>query len=85
MTYGRQRAVFRCETPHVRTIKVEANLDQIDPNELIDEKDEVSISLVKPSELDKTKAKDEVNGIKDNILNEALWLLGANIISKSSK
>jgi hypothetical protein len=60
-------------------------ITQIDPNELIDEKDEVSISLVKPSELDKTKAKDEVNGIKDNILNEALWLLGANIISKSSK
>ena len=60
-------------------------ITQIDPNELIDEKDEVSISLVKPSELDKKKAKDEVNGIKDNILNEALWLLGANIISKSSK
>lgn len=60
-------------------------ITQIDPNELIDEKDEGSISLVKPSELDKTKAKDEVNGIKDNNLNEALWLLGANIISKSSK
>ena len=60
-------------------------ITQIDPNELIDEKDEGSISLVKPSELDKTKAKDEVNGIKDNSLNEALWLLGANIISKSSK
>ena len=60
-------------------------ITQIDPNELIDEKDEVSISLVKPSELDKTKAKDEVNGIKDNNLNAAMWLLGANIISKSSK
>ena len=60
-------------------------ITQIDHNELIDEKNEGSISLVKPSELDKTKAKDEVNGIKDNSLNEALWLLGANIISKSSK
>ena len=60
-------------------------ITQIDPNELIDEKNEGSISLVKPSELDKTKAKDEVNGIKDNSLNEALQLLGANIISKSSK
>ena len=60
-------------------------ITQIDPNELINEKNEGSISLVKPSELDKTKAKDEVNGIIDNSLNEALQLLGANIISKSSK
>ena len=58
-------------------------ITQIDPNELIEEKNEDSASFGKPTELDKTKAKDEVTGIKDDSLNEALRLLGANIISKS--
>ena len=59
-------------------------ITQIDPNELIEEKNEDSASFGKPTELDKTKAKDEVTGIIDDSLNEALRLLGANIISKSS-
>ena len=58
-------------------------ITQIDPNELIEEKNEDPASFGKPTELDKTKAKDEVTGIKDDSLNEALRLLGANIISKS--
>ncbi len=58
-------------------------ITQIDPNELIEEKNEGPASFGKPTELDKTKAKDEVTGIKDDSLNEALRLLGANIISKS--
>ena len=58
-------------------------ITQIDPNELIEEKNEDPTSFGKPTELDKIKAKDEVTGIKDDSLNEALRLLGANIISKS--
>jgi hypothetical protein len=58
-------------------------ITQIDPNELIEEKDNDSVQLIQPSELDKKKANDEVTGIKDNSLNDSLRSLGANIIAKA--
>jgi hypothetical protein len=50
---------------------------------LIEEKDNDSVQLIQPSELDKKKANDEVTGIKDNSLNDSLRSLGANIIAKA--
>ena len=46
--------------------------------------DEYKKSIL-PGEMHQWRKTKEVNGIKDDSLNEALWLLGANIISKSSK
>ena len=39
---------------------------------------------LKPSDLDKIKAKEEVNEVKDDVLKIALQSLGANILAKSS-
>jgi len=59
-------------------------ITQTDPNELAVEKNENAKGLIKPSDLDKMKAKEEVNEVKDDILKNALQSLGANILARSS-
>ena len=59
-------------------------ITQTDPNELINENLIDHKKHLKPSDLDKIKAKEEVNEVKDDVLKIALQSLGANILAKSS-
>ena len=58
-------------------------ITQTDPNELIDENLKEEKEHIEPSEIDKMKAKEEVNEVKDEVLKTALQSLGANILAKS--
>ena len=59
-------------------------ITQTDPSELINENSTNQKKHLKPSYLDKIKAKEEVNEVKDDVLKIALQSLGANILAKSS-
>ena len=59
-------------------------ITQTDPGELINENSTNHKKHLKPSDLDKIKAKEEVNEVKDDVLKIALQSLGANILAKSS-
>lgn len=58
-------------------------ITQTDPNELIEENLKDKKEHIEPSDIDKMKAKEEVNEVKDEILKTALQSLGANILAKS--
>ena len=59
-------------------------ITQTDPGELINENSTNHKKHLKPSDLDKIKAKEEVNEVKDDVLNIALQSLGAIILANSS-
>ena len=58
-------------------------ITQTDPNELIEKNLKDKKEHIEPSDIDKMKAKEEVNEVKDEILKTALQSLGANILAKS--
>ena len=58
-------------------------ITQTDPNELIEENLKDKKEHIEPSDIDKMKAKEEVNEVKDEILKTSLQSLGANILAKS--